>query len=55
MRKKDTEELRKIPMKNYIILASTFLITLLIILYLCNWYKVYDEYQRKTHRKNHVF
>lgn len=48
MRKKDTEELRKIPMKNYIILASTFLITLLIILYLCNWYKVYDEYQRKT-------
>jgi len=41
-------ELRKIPVKNYIILIIILLITFGIIMYLCNWYKVYDEYKRQT-------
>ena len=41
-------ELRKIPIKNYIILGVIFIIGIAIIGYLCNWYKVYDEYQRET-------
>lgn len=46
MTKKD--ELKKIPVKNYVILIVAFLITFGIIIYLCNWYKVYDEYKRQT-------
>ncbi len=47
-KEKEQEELRKVPIKNYVILTIAFLVTFLIILYLCNWYQVYDEYQRKT-------
>lgn len=48
MTKTKKDDLRTIPIKNYVILVAAFLITFLIVLYLCNWYKVYDEYQRKT-------
>ena len=39
---------KNIPVKNYIILGAIFIVGIAIIIYLCNWYKVYDEYQRET-------
>lgn len=40
--------IKKIPLKNYIILAVIFCISMGIVIYFCNWYKVYDQYQRQT-------
>ena len=42
--KKDTKKL----INNYIILAVIFITCICLVLYLCRWYKVYDEYQRET-------
>ena len=39
---------KNIPIKNYIILGAIFVVSIAIIIYLCNWYKVYDEYQREV-------
>ncbi len=47
MTKKDASE-KKTPIKNYIILGIIFIITIGLTIYLCNWYYVYDEYQRET-------
>lgn len=47
MSKKDVE-IKKTPIKNYIILGIIFIISIGITIYLCNWYYVYDEYQRQT-------
>ena len=44
----EKQELKKIPVKNYIILGVIFIIGITIIGYSCNWYKIYDEYQRET-------
>lgn len=33
---------------NYIILVVIFLLCIGLIVYLCKWYKVYDEYQKET-------
>ena len=44
----EKKELKKIPIKNYIILGIIFIIGIAIIGYSCNWYKIYDEYQRET-------
>ena len=39
---------KKIDIKNYIILIIIFIVGIGITLYLCNWYHVYDEYQKQT-------
>ena len=44
----EKQELRKISVKNYIILGIIFVVGVTITIYLCNWYKVYDDYQRQT-------
>lgn len=44
--KKTTKE--KNYKKNYIILGLIFLLCIGLILYLCQWYKVYDEYQKES-------
>lgn len=36
------------PMKNYVILILIFALGMGITIYLCNWYDVYDEYQKQT-------
>ncbi len=36
---------RKKPMKNYVILGVIVLVTVLLVTYLCLWYKEYQEYQ----------
>lgn len=41
-----TEEMREIPTKNYIILAILFIAVVMLVLYLCNLYLVYDAHQR---------
>lgn len=41
--KKDNKKIH-----NYLILAGIFAVSILIVFYLCNWYKVYDEYQKQT-------
>lgn len=42
------EPKRKIKIKNYIILALLFIAGIGLTLYLCELYKVYDEYQKQT-------
>lgn len=42
---KNTEEKKKIPSKNYIILLVIFIVTFLLVYYLYRWYQVYAEYQ----------
>lgn len=47
MTKKTTpEEKQKKKVKNYIILVFVVLLFVGLVLYLCKWYKVYDEYQK---------
>lgn len=47
MTKKTTpEEKQKKKVKNYIILIFVVLLFVGLVLYLCKWYKVYDEYQK---------
>ncbi len=43
MAKKNIEEKRKIPTKNYIILGVIILIAIITTIYLCSWYKNYSE------------
>ena len=38
----------KSKLKNYLILCGLFLACAVIVLYLCSWYKVYDQYQKET-------
>lgn len=45
MEKKDS---KVVPFKNYVLLIVIFIITLGIMTYFCNWYKVYDEFKRQT-------
>lgn len=40
------EEKKKKTIKNYIILLVVVLLFVGLVLYLCKWYKVYDEYQK---------
>lgn len=47
MRKK-TGEGQKIKLKNYLILAIIFILTILFVLYICKWYQVYSDYQKET-------
>ena len=44
----DKEERKKGGLKNYLILAALFAVGIAITLYLCELYKVYDEYQKQT-------
>lgn len=48
MLNKKKEELRKIPTKNYVILAIIFIVTFLLAIYLYRYYVVYSEYQKQT-------
>ncbi|MBR3049683.1 MAG: hypothetical protein IKG58_03925 [Bacilli bacterium] len=41
------KEDKKIPVKNYVILGIIFLVSIVLVIYLCNCYKVYDESQRQ--------
>lgn len=41
--KKKNENPREIPVKNYIILGVIVIITTLAAVYLCSWYKQYDD------------
>ena len=41
--KKDNKKLH-----NYLILIGIIVVFVLVVFYLCNWYKVYDEYQKQT-------
>ncbi len=48
MPSKKIEGLRKIPVKNYIILLVIFLATFLLVYYLYRFYIVYSDYQKQT-------
>jgi len=39
---------KDVKLKNYIILIGLFLLGGCLTLYLCKWYKVYEEYQKET-------
>lgn len=41
------KELRKVPIKNYIILIIIFLVTFLLVYYLYSFYNAYNEYQKQ--------
>ncbi len=47
IKKNNPEEKKIIPVKNYIILGIMFFIVVILVLYLCNLYHVYDEHQRE--------
>lgn len=34
--------------KNYILLIIIFLVTILLVWYICKWYEVYSDYQKET-------
>lgn len=40
------EELRKIPFKNYIIVIVIFAVSISLAIFLSNWYKSYQEYEK---------
>ncbi|MBE6157384.1 MAG: hypothetical protein E7160_01165 [Firmicutes bacterium] len=44
----EKQEIKQIPIKNYIILIVLFIGGIILTGYSCNWYKIYDEYQRET-------
>lgn len=44
----DKQEENKKGLKNYLILIVIFLIGMGLTLYLCKWYRVYDDYQKET-------
>ena len=48
MANKKKEEKREIPVKNYFILAVIMIITVLACLYLCAWYKQYNDSKVNT-------
>ncbi len=45
---KNKEKERQVPIKNYILLIILFLASIFIVLYLCNWYQVYEDYKKQT-------
>ena len=45
---KDSNVEKVIPLKNYIVLSMLFIGIVMLTGYFCNWYHVYDEYQRQT-------
>lgn len=48
MKKKNTEKkISKKKLHNYLILGVIFLLGIGVVLYLCRWYEVYDEYQKE--------
>lgn len=50
MAKNDKEEAKpkKKAIKNYFLLILIFAASIGLTMYLCNWYRVYDEYQKET-------
>lgn len=48
MAAKDQNETKKIAVKNYILLIIIFSIGIGLTMYFCNWYHVYDDYQKQT-------
>ncbi len=42
------KEKNKICPKNYFLLALLFFVSIAITLYFCNWYHVYENYQKET-------
>lgn len=40
-------EAKKKGLKNYVILIGIFLLGILLTLYLCMWYRVYDDYKKE--------
>ena len=42
------EQEKKVTIKSYLILATTFMLTIGITIYLCECYKVYDESKKET-------
>lgn len=42
------EKLRKVPVKNYVIVGLLFIGVLLLLLYFSKWYEVYRDYQKET-------
>lgn len=48
MAQNKNEEKKKVGVKNYAILALIFAVGIGLTLYLCNWYNVYDAYQKET-------
>lgn len=40
------EEIRKIPMKNYIIIAIIFIVSISLMVFLKNWYQSYQDYEK---------
>jgi len=44
----DTKDTKKKSFKNYVILVVIFLVGMGLTLYLCQWYRVYDDYQKET-------
>lgn len=44
---KNEKKMRSIPAKNYVILVVLFIAVIILVLYLCNLYHVYDEHQRE--------
>ena len=44
---KNTTKERKKKLHNYIILCLVLLVSVGIVLYLCKWYKIYEDYQKE--------
>lgn len=42
-KKKENSTKKRIPVKNYVVLGVIIILTLLITLYLCSWYRQYSE------------
>ena len=43
MTKQKEEKKKEIPLQNYVILGVIIIITLLGVLYLCSWYRQYQD------------
>ncbi len=44
----NSQKEKKIPKKNYIILAVIYLVVIAIVLYFASWYNTYQDYQKET-------
>lgn len=45
---KKMDKLKKVPIRNYVILMILFVGVLLLLLYFSKWYDVYNDYQKET-------
>ena len=48
---KDGEYMRKIPMKNYIILLAITIVTILLVVYLVNLYQTKKDYENNVNHR----